>query len=335
MKRQRGVGGQVKGSESSRQVFLPGSGRDHGRIVSGESDRGEGDWQAPPIGFPGKPRPQFTVGGDSSGNQDAFRSQRLGCLEGFSLEIFDHRTLEGCDQSQGPGIAQRQGILGFGHGDGSQSLPSPLDRRVKVMNLDKSQYRGLDAAEGEGESSHGSIRSMYLLFDLGKAKGHRGRVSVSSEGIDPRTTRVAQPKQLSDLVKGFPGCIVERGPNIAVAPLLDEIEMGMAAGNDQGQRASLAQLTVRHQDGVNVSLQVVDGQERFVQGKGQRLGVSNSNQQCSGQARSLGDGNGVEIPEVDAGFVQRRPNDWHDIAQMFPRGEFRHHSTIGRMDRDL
>ena len=119
---------------------------------------------------------------------------------------------------------------------------------------------------------------MHLLFDLGKAKGHRGRVSVSGEGIDPGTTRVAQPKQLSDLVEGFPGCIVERGPNVAVAPLLDEIEMGMAAGNDQSQRASLPRLTVRHQDGVNVPLQVVDGEERFVQGKGQRLGVSNSNQ---------------------------------------------------------
>jgi hypothetical protein len=146
------------------------------------------------------------------------------------------------------------------------------------MNLDKTQHRGLDAAEGEGESSCGSIRSMRLVFDLGKAEGHCGWVSVSGQGIDPGTTRVAETKQLRNLVEGFPGCIVECRPNVAVAPLLDEIEMGMAAGNDQGQRASLAQLTVRHEDGVNVPLQVVDREERFVEGKGQGLGVSNSNQ---------------------------------------------------------
>src|ERR1700679_1248329 len=116
---------------------------------------------------------------------------------------------------------------------------------------------------------------MRLLLDLGKAEGYRGRVSVNSQGIDPGTTRVAETKQLCDLVEGFAGCIVERGADVAVGSLLKHIEMGMAAGNDQGQRASLAQLTVRHQDGVNVPLQVVDGHQRFVEGKGKRFGVSN------------------------------------------------------------
>jgi hypothetical protein len=146
------------------------------------------------------------------------------------------------------------------------------------MNLDKTQHRGFDAAEGEGKSSQGSIRSMRLLFYLGKAKGHRGRVSVSGQDIDPGTTRVAQPKQLRDFVEGFPSRIVKRGPNIAVVSLLNEIEMGMAAGNDQGQGTGFAQLTVRHQHSVDVPLQVVNGQERFVEGKRQGLGVSNANQ---------------------------------------------------------
>jgi putative nucleotidyltransferase with HDIG domain len=201
--------------------------------------------------------------------------------------------------------------------------------------LDKTQHRGFDAAEGEGKSNHWGIRPMRLLFDLGKAESHCGWVSVSRQGIDPGSTRVAETQQLSDLVEGFPGCIVERGANVAVAPLLEEIEMGMAPGNDQGQRASLPQLTVRHQDGVDVPLQVVDGHQRFVEGKGQRLGVSNSNQQCSGQARPLGDGDGIEILEADPCFLQRSPNDRHDIAQMFARGKFRNHPTIGRVGGDL
>ena len=49
------------------------------------------------------------------------------------------------------------------------------------------------------------------------------------------------------------------------------------------------------QNGVNVTLQVVDGNQRLAQREGQRLGVGHSNQQSAGQAGTLGDRDRVEF----------------------------------------
>ena len=83
---------------------------------------------------------------------------------------------------------------------------------------------------------------MSLLLDLGEGKGDGRRVPVRGQGIDPGAARVAQPQQFGDLVEGFAGCIVERGANVTVGkalPLMTgQIKMGVAAGDDQGQRSS-------------------------------------------------------------------------------------------------
>ena len=114
--------------------------------------------------------------------------------------------------------------------------------------------------------------------------------------------------------------------------------MGVAAGNDQGQRSAIPQLehlAVRQQNGVDVTLKVVDGDERLAQGKGERLGIGDSNQQCARQAGAFCDRDCVQVGEADAGFVQCRTDHGNDIAQVFAGGEFRNHPPIRRMNRDL
>ena len=67
---------------------------------------------------------------------------------------------------------------------------------------------------------------------------------MRGQRIDPGTTRVAQSQQLGDLVERFARRIVERGANVLVskasALVANEIEMGVTAGNNQGQRSSNA-----------------------------------------------------------------------------------------------
>src|ERR1700692_2256112 len=116
---------------------------------------------------------------------------------------------------------------------------------------------------------------MSCLFDLGQSKGDGGRVAVRRQRIDPRTARVAQAQQLGDFVESLAGRIVEGGANVLVSKALalvpGEIEVGVTAGNDQGQRSAIAQVerfAVRQQNGVNVTLQVVDGDERLFTGEG-------------------------------------------------------------------
>ena len=87
---------------------------------------------------------------------------------------------------------------------------------------------------------------MSLLFDLGERKGDGGGVPVRGQRIDPGTARVAQSQQLGDLVEGFAGCIVEGGAHVAISKALTlmpgEIEVGVTAGNHQGQRSAMRQV---------------------------------------------------------------------------------------------
>ncbi len=83
---------------------------------------------------------------------------------------------------------------------------------------------------------------MSFLFHLGQGKRDRRRIPMRRQRIDPGTARIAQSQQLGDLVEGFAGRIVERGADVAIGKALalvaDEIKMGMATGNDQGQRSA-------------------------------------------------------------------------------------------------
>jgi hypothetical protein len=106
---------------------------------------------------------------------------------------------------------------------------------------------------------------------------------MRGERIDPRPARVAQSQQLSDLVKGLAGGIVERRAHVAVSKALSlvpgEIEMGVAAGNHEGQGSRIViieHFLLRQQNGVNVTLEMVDRDERLAQGEGQRLGVGDA-----------------------------------------------------------
>jgi hypothetical protein len=165
---------------------------------------------------------------------------------------------------------------------------------------------------------------------------------MRGQRINPRAARVAQSQQFGDLVKGFSGCIVERGAHVAICEALSfmpgQIKMSVAAGNHQGQGSAIAiveHFLLRHQNGVNMTLEVVNGDQRLAQGKGQRFGISDAHQERARQARALGHRDGVKVREADTGFLQCGADHGNNVAQMFARGEFRNHTAIGRMDRYL
>ena len=77
-------------------------------------------------------------------------------------------------------------------------------------------------------------------------------------------------------------------------PLLGQVKMSVAARNHQSQHGKIHLpiiflefffLAFFEQDGMNVSFEVIDGDQGLVEGEGQRLGVSDSDQQGAGQAR--------------------------------------------------
>ena len=74
--------------------------------------------------------------------------------------------------------------------------------------------------------------------------------------------------------------------------------MRVSAADDQREHRKLqlavAVLPLFQQHGVNVSFEMIDGDERLVERISERLGVAQADQQRAGQSGALGDGDGID-----------------------------------------
>jgi len=129
---------------------------------------------------------------------------------------------------------------------------------------------------------------------------------VGGEGVHPRAAGVGKAEQLGHLVIGFAGCVVEGFADVAVVPGLlrragGEVEVGVAAGDDEGEQGVRAQGPGSrrrgrvHEDSVDVAFQVVDRDEGPVGGEGEGLGEGDAYEECAGEAGTGGDGYGFEV----------------------------------------
>ena len=103
-----------------------------------------------------------------------------------------------------------------------------------------------------------------------------------------------------------------------------QIKMRVPARDDEGQNRELqvvvSLLPFLKQHSMDVSFEVVDGNQRLVEREGQRLSVTDADEQGSGQAGALRDRDGVDRFVSVLGFGERLADDWDDGAQMLARG---------------
>ena len=115
--------------------------------------------------------------------------------------------------------------------------------------------------------------------------------------------------------------------------------MSVSARNHQRQHGeihlAIVLLALFEQHGMNVSFEVIDGDQGLVEGEGQRLGVSDSDQQRAGQPRSLGHSQRVDGLVGLPGISQRFADHRHNRFQMLPRSQLRHDAAIRLVGRDL
>ena len=181
------------------------------------------------------------------------------------------------------------------------------------------------------------------MLDLRRGKLHRLRVAVLRELVDDRAAGIAQRQQFGHFVEGLAGSIVARVPDVAVRPtpalLLGQVQVRVAAGDHQRQHREIdfviALLPLLQQHGVNMAFQVVDGDQRLLQGKRQRLGITDTHQQRSRQSGPLSHGQRVDRLVGLAGLRQRLAHHGHNRPQMLARGQLRHHAAIGLVGRNL
>ena len=227
----------------------------------------------------------------------------------------------------GRGFRRRRGRAasrGLGVGQLGERGAAAVDGWLHAVGLDVAEDGGLDAAEGEVEGGAGVLGVAGLLvgqrdagavrarLDRVELEGHGAGVAVGREGVDPGATGVAEAEQLGDLVVGLAGGVVDGAADVLVAPgacgaLRGEVEVGVAAGDDEGEQRELhggfGALAGLHQDGVDVAFEVIDADERNVEAEGEGLGVGDADEQRAGEAGAFGDGDGLEIAQGEAGLA--------------------------------
>ncbi len=177
------------------------------------------------------------------------------------------------------------------------------------------------------------------MLELRRRKADRVRVSVSGKFVDHGAAGVAQSQELGDFVEGFAGGIVAGVADVligpAALPLLCQIKMGVATRDHQCQHGEtqlvVSFLSLFQQDSMNMPFQVIYCNQRLVEGKRQRLGVADTNQQSSGESRTLSDGEGINRVKGLAGIGEGFADHRHNGPQVLARSQFRHHSAI-RLD---
>jgi putative nucleotidyltransferase with HDIG domain len=301
-------------------------------------------------GLGGKAYAKLPVSRDSSGDKQAGCSETFGCAKGFAAQVVDNCALKGGNQVKGLLV---QEFKGFARSDAwvfQQPLASLFDTRAHFVNLRIAQDSRLDAAKREQCGRRNRFRAVLpvrLRFDLRKGKRHTIRIAVRSQRINPWSSRVAEPKQLGNLIEGLTGGVIHCAAHIAVGPALavvmSQIQMRVSPGNHQrecrqGQCVSLrlgGKLRLLKQHSVDMPFKVIDGDQRLAERKRQCLCIADAYQQCTRKTGSFGDCNGVEVAESDSSLAQGRAHHRDNVAKVFARCQLRHNTAIGRVRGDL
>ncbi len=166
---------------------------------------------------------------------------------------------------------------------------------------------------------------------------------MRSEPVDDRASGIAEAQQLCDFVESFAGRVVAGVADVFVGPTLlllrRQIKVRVSSRHNQGEHGKLqlviALLPLFQQNRMDVAFEMIDGNQRLVEGEGQSLGIADAHQQRSGEAGALGDCDGVDGVVSLIGLSQRLPDDGNNRPQMLARCQLRHDAAVGLMRGDL
>jgi len=86
---------------------------------------------------------------------------------------------------------------------------------------------------------------------------------------------------------------------------------------------------------VDVTLEMVDADQRLPERHRHRFGVHQSHQKRPDQPRTLRHRDRAHFVQRDSGAAARLLDHRHDLAQVFARRELRHHTAILFVGQDL
>ena len=109
---------------------------------------------------------------------------------------------------------------------------------------------------------------------------------MRSEAVNDWSTGISQAKQLGNFVESLSGSIIAGMADIFIGPafvlLRGEIKVRVSSRNHQSQHRKLqfvvAFLPLLQQNRMDVTFEVVDGNQRLVESEGQRFGIADADQ---------------------------------------------------------
>src|SRR6185369_3244005 len=122
--------------------------------------------------------------------------------------------------------------------------------------------------------------------------------------FDDWPTRVTKPEQLRDFIESLARRVVARPRyDFVLAGLGNEEDVCVTARNDQ-RLGRVFNRRVLERNRVDVTFNVVDADERFLQRVSHGLRVRNTDEQRTNEPRSDSDGNTIDVASRNAGAFE-------------------------------
>ena len=167
-----------------------------------------------------------------------------------------------------------------------------------------------------------------IAAELCVGHGISGLVAGLGHAVQGCAAGIGHTQHTGHLVKALPRRVIPGGAqNVKHGIILHVHNQAVAAGDHQAQKGRLQIGTGQIVCG-NVSPDVVNRDQRHIQGQSRRLGKVDSHQHRPDQARRVGHSHGVQIASAQAGGFQSLIRQAVDGLDMLPGGNFRHHTAI-------
>ncbi len=232
------------------------------------------------------------------------------------------------------------------------------------MRVEARDRRGLRSLGARGLAAE-----VDFCFDLRKREWHGPGIAEFGQRVDPRTTGIAEAEQLRDLIEGFARGVVHGASHQRVIPCslrrAGQIKVRVPAGDNKresrisaglqtgvpgesvfdslgwetgctgGVHAARSGLPLIQQHRVNVTFEMIHGNQRKMIRKSESLGVCNAHQKCTGKPGAGSHSDGIEIGERKVRLGQCGADHGNNGAEMLSAGQLRYHAAVSGVRSDL
>ena len=171
--------------------------------------------------------------------------------------------------------------------------------------------------------------------NLAAGKNDGMGVAFARRLVDLGSAWVAQADLTGNLVKSLAGRVV-LGPSqdLVLSVISDQHQMGVASRNNQTGKGRL-QGRLGNIVGTDVSLYMMDSDQRDPCRKAQSLGGRDADEQGAHQTGTVGHGDGIHFLQLSAGLLQGLADDLRHALGVLSGGDLGHHAAVERVDVDL